>query len=67
MFRLTPMFSVFKVQEDLHEYAVTYPVSLLASAIICLIHLAMVSLDTSPYGGNVAINNPGSEDLVNRT
>ena len=65
MFRLTPMFLAFEVEEDLNEYAVTFLLSL--SAIVSLNDLPMVSLDTSLHGGNVVINSPGSEDLGNRT
>lgn len=67
MFRLTPMVLAFEVKADLHEYAATSPVSLSASATVSLIHLTMVSLDTSLNYGNVVINIPGSEDSGNQT
>ena len=35
--------------------AVNFPVSIQASVIICLIHLAIVSLNTFLYGSNVVI------------
>ena len=66
MFRLTTIFLAFEVKLDLHEYAVTFPVSLSASTIVTLIHLTM-SLDTSLNYGNAVINIPGSEDIGNQT
>ena len=67
MFRLTPMFLAFEVKADVHEYAVTFPESLSASTIVSLIHLRMLSLDTSLNDDNFVIKSPGSEDFGNWT
>ena len=61
----SPAILAFDVEADLQVCAVNRPVSILASFIVFLIHLAIASLDTSLNGFAVEIKSAGSDDLVN--
>ena len=53
------------LESDLQLCAVNRPVFILASFIVFLIHLAIVSLDTGLNGFVVEVKSAGSDDLVN--
>ena len=65
VFMFSPANLAFDVEADRQVCAVNRPVSTLASFIMFLIHLAIVSLDTGLYGFVVEINSVESDDLVN--
>ena len=67
VFMFSPANLAFDVEADLQVCAVNRPVSILASFVVFLIHLAIVSLDTGLYGFVVEINSAESDDLVNLT
>ena len=64
-FKFSPAILAFDVEADLQVCAVNRPVSILASFIVFLIHLAIVSLDTGLNGFVLEIKSAGSDDLVN--
>ena len=67
VFKFSPATLAFDVEANLQVYAVDRPVSVLASFIVFLIHLAIVSLDTGLNGLVNEIKSAGSDDLVNLT
>ena len=68
-FNIVSMFSAailaFDVETDLQVCAMNRPVSVLASFIVFLINLAIVSLDTGLKGFVVEVKSVASDDLVN--
>ena len=65
VFMFSPANLAFDVEADPQVCAVNRPVYILASFIVFLIRLAIVSLDTGLYGFVVEIKSDGSYDLVN--
>ena len=64
-FMFSPAILAFDVEADLHVCAVNRPVSILASFIAFLIHLAILSLDTGFNSFVVEIKSVGTDDPVN--
>ena len=64
VFMFSPAILAFDVEVELQVCAVNKPVSILASFIAFLIHLAIVSLDTGLNSFVVEIKSAGTDDLV---
>ena len=67
IFMPSPAILDFDVEADLQVCAVNRPVSMLASFMVFLIHLAIASLDTGLNGFVVKIKGAGYDNLVNLT
>ena len=65
VFMFSPAILAFGVEADLQVCAVNRPVSILASFIAFLIHLAILSLDTGFNSFVVEIKSVGTDDPVN--
>ena len=65
VFMFSPANFAFDVEADLQVCAVNRPVSILASFIVFLIRLAIVSLDTDFNDFVVEVKSAGSDDLFN--
>ena len=61
----SPAILAFDVETDLQVCAMNRPVSVLASFIVFLINLAIVSLDTGLKGFVVEVKSVASDDLFN--
>ena len=61
----SPAILAFDVETDLQVCAMNRPASVLASFIVFLISLAIVSLDTGLKGFVVEVKSVASDDLVN--
>ena len=61
----SPAILAFDVETDLQVCAMNRPVSVLASFIVFLINLAIVSLDTGLKGFVVEVKSVASDGLVN--
>ena len=65
VYMFSPAIFIFDVEAELQLSAVNKSVSILASFIAFLIHVAIVSFDTGLNGFVVEIKSSGSDDLVN--